>query len=132
MKILFIVLCFLLFLGFTYSLDCSNAQTFYGYNLISPAGLTIATPRSGKRGTRFSSAVDGVIVGIKFYLGGGDGLSGTFTGAIYDTSATNQLSSTITFTGAAPVGWQIGYFSQPFTVTAGTPYVVLVDVFGNF
>jgi len=71
-------------------------------------------------GMRFSTDSDGVITGLRFYKGVGNG--GVHTGSLW--SATGQLLATATFTGESATGWQSVSFASPVTVTAGTTYLV--------
>jgi hypothetical protein len=70
-------------------------------------------------GVRFTSSVNGSIVGIRYYQGPGN--TGTHTGSIW-TSGGVLLAKT-TFTSENGSGWQTAAFSTSVPVTAGTEYV---------
>ncbi len=70
-------------------------------------------------GTKFRSAVDGFITGLKFYKG--DLNTGTHTGQLYTRNGT--LLAEAVFTNETASGWQTVYFATPVTITAGTTYI---------
>jgi hypothetical protein len=71
-------------------------------------------------GMAFTTARNGVVSGVRFYKGAGNG--GTHTGSLW--SATGTRLATVTFSGETPTGWQTASFGSPVAVTAGTTYVV--------
>lgn len=70
-------------------------------------------------GTKFKSASDGFITGIRFYKGQGN--SGTHTGTLYKGDGT--VLSTVTFGGESETGWQTGLFPSAVPIVAGETYV---------
>ncbi len=70
-------------------------------------------------GTKFRSALNGTVTGIRFYKASGN--SGTHQGLLY--SGTGTLLAQATFTGETATGWQTVSFSSPVNITAGTTYV---------
>jgi hypothetical protein len=78
---------------------------------------------------RFTSDVDRLITGIRFYKGTGNG--GTHVGHLWTASGT--LLGTVRFAGETASGWQRADFATPVAVTAGTVYVAsYVDPQGHF
>jgi hypothetical protein len=71
-------------------------------------------------GLRFTPDVDGVIAGVRFYKGAGNG--GTHTGRVWSSSG--ALLGTVTFSGESATGWQTATFASAVSVTAGQTYVV--------
>ena len=71
-------------------------------------------------GVRFRPSIDGVVTGVRFYKGPGNG--GTHVGSLW--SATGDLLAEATFTGESASGWQQVTFASPVAVTADTTYVV--------
>jgi hypothetical protein len=86
----------------------------------APAQVTAPDPNALTLGTRFSSAIDGYVTGVRFYKGPNN--TGTHTGSLW-TSA-GSLLATGTFTGETASGWQTLTFATPVPVTAQTAYVV--------
>ncbi|MEV6343184.1 DUF4082 domain-containing protein [Actinoplanes sp. NPDC051851] len=83
-------------------------------------GIAAVTDGAGiSLGVRFSASESGVVVGVRFYKGSGNG--GTHTGSIW--SSTGTRLATATFVNESSSGWQYVYFSSPLTVTAGTSYI---------
>lgn len=88
-------------------------------------GALPATPAANdsaavELGVGFTPTATGVISGVRFYKGTGNG--GTHTGTLW--SATGQQLRTVTFTGESATGWQTATFSTPYEVTPGTTYVI--------
>ena len=83
--------------------------------------VTVGNDNSGGIvvGTKFRSALNGVITGIRFYKASGN--SGTHQGLLY--SSTGTLLAQATFTGETTTGWQLVNFSTPVNITAGVTYV---------
>ena len=71
-------------------------------------------------GVAFTPTQSGLITGVRFYKGTGNG--GTHTGTLW--SSTGTALRTVTFTGESSSGWQTATFSTPYEVTVGTTYVV--------
>ena len=71
-------------------------------------------------GVAFTPATDGLVTGLRFYKGDGNG--GTHTGTLWSTGGT--ALRTVTFTGETGSGWQTATFDTPYPVMAGTTYVV--------
>jgi hypothetical protein len=86
----------------------------------TPAVVNPGDPNAIEVGTRFSSAIDGYVTGVRFYKGSNN--TGTHTGTLW--SNTGQLLATGTFTGETSSGWQTLTFGSPVAMTANTPYVV--------
>ena len=70
-------------------------------------------------GVKFTPAVDGKVIGVRYYQGPGN--TGTHTGTLY--AANGDVKAKATFGAGTGSGWQKVFFSQPVTVTAGTTYV---------
>jgi hypothetical protein len=83
-------------------------------------GKASGDPTPVEVGTRFTAQVDGVVLGVRFHKGTGNG--GTHVGSLW--SASGQLLARATFTAETASGWQEVRFSAPVPVAAGTTYVV--------
>jgi hypothetical protein len=70
-------------------------------------------------GVKFTSDVNGSVIGVKFYKGAQN--IGTHTGSLW--SASGQLLATGTFSGESATGWQTLLFSTPVAITAATTYI---------
>jgi hypothetical protein len=68
---------------------------------------------------KFSSDLDGLILGVRFYKSAAN--TGIHTGSLW--TAGGQLLATATFIGESGSGWQQVNFSSPVAITAGTTYV---------
>ena len=91
---------------------------------IWPASVVPANPSDSdgsaiEVGVRFSSDVDGVITGIRFYKGVGN--TGTHVGNLWTDTGTRLAS--VTFTDETATGWQQASFSTPVPISAETTYV---------
>ena len=129
MKIILILL-FSYFVVYVHSIQCSNSQNMFGFGEYdASSGFTYATGTStSNRGIKFKSSKDGLIVGLKFYVRSGEALMGPFTGGIYSSSSPNTLeSTTVSFPSVTKLGWQVKEFTEPFFITAGTSYLVLIN-----
>jgi hypothetical protein len=71
-------------------------------------------------GTAFTASQDGLVTGVRFYKGPGNG--GTHTGSLW--TAAGERVRTVTFTDETASGWQTALFATPYPVTGGTTYVV--------
>lgn len=82
---------------------------------------TPATPDASPvtLGTRFTSAENGFVTGLRFYKGAGN--TGTHTGTLYKDDGT--VLSTIDFANETAAGWQSAVFPTAVPVTAGATYV---------
>jgi len=76
-------------------------------------------PNSVELGTRFTSAVNSTVTGIRFYKSGAN--TGTHTGSLWSSNGTRLATGT--FSGESASGWQTMTFTAPVAVTAGTTYV---------
>ena len=70
-------------------------------------------------GVKFTSDVNGLITGIRFYKSTTN--TGTHTGSLW--SSGGSLLATATFTSETASGWQQVNFATPVAITAGTVYV---------
>jgi hypothetical protein len=89
-------------------------------NATTPANVNPGDPNAIEVGTRFTSAINGYVTGVRFYKGPNN--LGTHTGTLWSNSG--QLLATGTFTGETVTGWQTLTFASPVAITANTPYVV--------
>lgn len=71
-------------------------------------------------GTRFTTSVNAVATGVRFYKSAGN--TGTHTGTIWSPSGTRLGSGT--FTNETASGWQTLTLASPVQLTAGTVYTV--------
>lgn len=128
--------------GARYTATFSGATASSGYPLASTWSFTTAAPAGACPCTLFGSASpaleaesdgaavelgttivpeqDGVVTGVRFYKGPGNG--GTHTGSLW--AADGTLLATTTFRDETASGWQTAAFDQPVAVTAGQTYVV--------
>ncbi len=70
-------------------------------------------------GVRIVPQVDGLVTGVRFYKGSGNG--GVHTATLWSTAG--QPIATATFAAETATGWQSVTFDQPVSVSAGTEYV---------
>ena len=70
-------------------------------------------------GVRFTSDVDGLITGIRFYKSSTN--TGTHTGTLW--SNTGTMLATATFSSETTSGWQEVKFATPVAIKANTLYV---------
>lgn len=85
----------------------------------APAVENSNDTNSVELGTRFTTAVDGTVTGVRFYKGSLN--TGTHTGSLWGSDGT--LLATGTFTGESAGGWQTLTFATPVPVKAGTTYI---------
>lgn len=98
------------------------AQATYSLWPVTTVPVTSAVdndPASVELGVRVRFATAGMVTGVRFYKGSGNG--GTHTGAFW-TAGGRKLASG-TFTGETTVGWQTLTFAEPVPVAANTTYV---------
>ncbi len=89
-------------------------------NSTTPATVDSGDGKAVELGTKFTSDVNGVISGLKFYKSAAN--TGTHTASLW--TASGQLLATATFTNETASGWQQVNFATPVAITAGTTYVV--------
>ena len=85
----------------------------------TPANPADDDPSPVELGVRFTSDVNGRIIGIRFYKSPAN--TGTHTGTLW--SNTGTLLATATFAGETASGWQQVNFASPVAITAGAVYV---------
>ncbi len=85
----------------------------------TPANPSEADPSPVELGVKFTSDVNGVVTGIRFYKGAGN--TGTHIGNLWSSSG--ALLATATFSGETATGWQEVTFANPVTIAANTVYV---------
>ena len=93
-----------------------------------PAVQTDVDPNGVNLGVKFVATQAGTIVGMKYYKGLLD--TGDHVGSLW--SSTGTLLASATFTTESVGGWQTVIFSNPVTVTGGTPYVVSYHSNGHY
>ncbi|WP_341720441.1 DUF4082 domain-containing protein [Micromonospora sp. FIMYZ51] len=71
-------------------------------------------------GVKFTAAVSGTVLGLRFYQGPGN--TGAHTGTLWSTSG--EPLRQVTFGPKSGLGWQTAAFADPYPVSAGTTYVV--------
>jgi hypothetical protein len=86
----------------------------------TPAVANANDPNAVSVGTKFTSATNGQITGIRFYKGPLN--TGTHVADLW--SSTGTLLASATFTNETASGWQQVNLSTPVSITAGTTYVV--------
>ncbi|MGE4104149.1 MAG: DUF4082 domain-containing protein, partial [Pirellulales bacterium] len=85
----------------------------------TPAILDTGAGPAVELGTKFSSDVNGLISGLRFYKSPGD--SGPHTVSLWSSNGT--LLARATSTSETASGWQQVNFATPVAITAGTTYV---------
>ncbi len=70
-------------------------------------------------GVKFKASVAGLIGGLRFYKGDGNG--GTHVGHLWN--AAGQLLGAVTFAQESQIGWQEATFATPIPINANTVYV---------
>jgi len=85
----------------------------------TPDLITDSDTQSVELGVQFSSDVDIVVTGLRFYKGPEN--TGEHTGTLWNSS--RQALARVTFTDETATGWQEQLFDEPVEVDAGTPLV---------
>jgi hypothetical protein len=101
---------------FTTDVDSSVSRLF-AVNAV-PTNTSENDSGAVELGVKFTPAVDGTVLGVRFYQGTGN--TGTQRGSLWSSSGT-QLA-TVNFTSTSGTGWQTALFSSPVSVTGGTTY----------
>jgi hypothetical protein len=70
-------------------------------------------------GVRFKSAVNGTVIGLRFYQGPGN--TGTHSGSLW--ALRGKQLATLTFEDSPEPGWKTAHFTTPVPVIAGVTYV---------
>ena len=89
------------------------------FDFATPGTIDSGDPSAIEVGMKFSSDVDGVVRGIRFYKAAAN--TGAHSGSLW--SAAGSRLAEVTFTGESASGWQTALFSTPVAITAGTTYV---------
>jgi hypothetical protein len=82
---------------------------------------TSTDARSVELGLKFRSAIEGRVLGIRFYKGAGN--EGVHTATLWDASTHARLSDTVPFTQETVSGWQSVLFPVPIDIVADRTYV---------
>ena len=85
----------------------------------TPAQVDSGDASPVELGVRFTSAVSGAVLGVRFYKAAAN--TGTHTGTLW--SASGARLATGTFTGESASGWQTLQFATPVSITANTTYI---------
>jgi hypothetical protein len=85
-----------------------------------PAIPAVPDTNSYSVGMRFTASQAGVVTGVKFYKGAGNG--GSHVGRLW--TVTGTLLASVTFTGESATGWQTASFPSPVPINAGQTYVI--------
>jgi hypothetical protein len=86
-----------------------------------PASVNLNDGQPIEVGTKFTTAVDGFVRGVRMYIDAGTA-TGSFRGKLWDFNTQTLLGSA--FFTISGNGWQEVLFSSPVAVTAGTTYLV--------
>jgi hypothetical protein len=97
----------------------ANVTSLFATNA-APGTASVNDPNAVELGMKFTPAVDGLLIGVRYYQGAEN--TGTHTGSLWTAAGT--LLATAQFTNETGSGWQTVHFSSPVMVTAGTTYVV--------
>lgn len=87
---------------------------------VAPGLPAVGEAAALELGVRFRSDVPGLITGVRFFKGPGNG--GLHKGSIWNTAGTRL--STVDFAGETAGGWQQASITPPVAATANTTYVV--------
>ena len=90
------------------------------FGAVVPQTTAANASSSVELGVSFTPTQSGLVTGVRFYKGAGNG--GTHTGTLW--SSTGTALRTVTFTGETSSGWQTATFGTPYEVKVGTTYVV--------
>lgn len=85
-----------------------------------PAVAAASDPDAVELGVAFRPTAEGLVTGVRFYKGAGNG--GTHTGTLWGSDGT--ALRTVTFADESATGWQTALFDSPYEVTPGETYVV--------
>ncbi|MGD0745549.1 MAG: DUF4082 domain-containing protein [Verrucomicrobiota bacterium] len=85
-----------------------------------PAFAAADDPNAVEVGLKFRSAVDGTIMGIRFYKGPGN--TGTHVGNLW--TSTGTLLASVIFDSETASGWQQQVLASPVPISSNTTYVV--------
>lgn len=85
-----------------------------------PAVASANDPNPVNLGLKFSSAVDGLVTGIRFYKG--EANTGIHTGSLWTVDGT--LLASVEFQNETATGWQTQALPVPVPIVANTVYVV--------
>jgi len=106
----------------TWSFQTAAAQgcpcTLFGTQ--TPASTSVNDSDSVELGVAFTPTQSGVVTGVRFWKGAGNG--GTHVGSLW--SASGDRLRQVTFTGETASGWQTATLAAPLEVDPGTTYVV--------
>lgn len=86
-----------------------------------PASVNLNDGQPIEVGTKFTTAVDGFVRGVRMYIDASTA-TGSFRGKLWDFNTQTLLGSA--FFTISGNGWQEVLFSSPVAVTAGTTYLV--------
>ena len=86
----------------------------------TPTTTAVTDAAAVELGVSFTPSESGLVTGVRFYKGTGNG--GIHTGTLW-TAAGQQLR-TVTFAGESELGWQTAIFASPYEVEIGSTYVV--------
>ncbi len=96
----------------------AGAATIWGPTAV-PANAADPEAVPVELGVKFTSDVNGLITGIRFYKGATN--TGTHSGTLWRSNG--QRLATATFSGETASGWQQVNFATPVAITANTVYV---------
>ncbi|MFV2124086.1 DUF4082 domain-containing protein [Micromonospora sp. LOL_013] len=85
-----------------------------------PDGEPLSTQPAVEVGVRFTPQIDGLVTGLRFYKGEGNG--GEHRGTLWTNGG--SVLATAVFTAETETGWQQVSLPTPVPVSAGTSYVV--------
>lgn len=85
-----------------------------------PDTVAVSDGNAYEAGMRFSSEAGGLVSGVRFYKGPGNG--GEHVARLW--SADGTLLASAPFRNETPEGWQETRFDQPVAISAGTTYLV--------
>jgi hypothetical protein len=113
--------------GVTVTVGAATTVSVWGFGE-QPVTTFIQDPNAVELGVKFVAAVDGTIVGLKFYKGLQN--EAPHTGSLWASDGT--LLASVTFTDEIITGWQTARFATPVAIVAGTVYVASYHTAGFY
>lgn len=106
-------------LALSLSCSCSAIAASLWSDAVTPGTTTATDLNPVEIGVKFTSEVNGVITGIRFFKGAGN--TGTHTATLWTVGGAPL--ATATFTSETESEWQQVLFAEPVEITANTTYV---------
>lgn len=88
------------------------------FGSLQPTTPSANDARAVEVGVRFSSDIDGLVTGVRFYKGASN--TGRHTGKLW--TDTGEMLAKASFEDETPEGWQTAYWHDPVAIRAGQTY----------